>query len=71
MKFADREEYEAKLKDVTDILDLSDGHDVVKFYLEKENLLKTLPASRNVLADENLIAKVDGVLGAGRSKITW
>ncbi len=71
VKFADREEYEAKLKDVTDILDLSDGHDVVKFYLEKENLLKTLPASRNVLADENLIAKIDGVLGAGRSKITW
>ncbi len=71
VKFADREEYEAKLKDVTDILDLSDGHDVVKFYLEKENLLKTLPASRNVLADENLIAKIDGILGAGRSKITW
>ena len=71
VKFADRKEYEAKLKDVTDILDLSDGHDVVKFYLEKENLLKTLPASRNVLADENLIAKIDGVLGAGRSKITW
>ena len=71
VKFADMAEYEEKYKDVLDALALSDGRDGVKFYVEKENQLKTLPASRNVKADEELTAKIDAILGAGRAKITW
>ena len=71
IKYADHEEYDLLHPDVTKLLDVSDGRDTVKIYLEKEKLLKTLPPSRNVKADDELKEKIEKVLGELRVKITW
>ena len=71
IKFTNREEYDRMNPEVTKILDISDGRDIVKLYLEEEKQLKTLPPSRNVKADEELQAQLEKLLGEGRAKITW
>lgn len=71
VKYKDRAEYEEKQQAVLDVLALSDGKDNVRIYLEAEQMVKNLPASRNVLADESLIGKINEILGEGRAKITW
>ena len=71
IKFENRDEYEEKFKEVSDLLDVSDGKDLVKIYLAEEKLVKTLPANHCVNADETLTAQVEGVLGEGRVKVTW
>ncbi|MBR3040334.1 MAG: DNA polymerase III subunit alpha [Lachnospiraceae bacterium] len=72
VKFANRAEYEEKFPEAEKYLNVSDGRDVVKIYLEEEKLIKALPPSRNVNAeDETLISSLESLLGAGRVKATW
>jgi DNA polymerase-3 subunit alpha len=71
IKYANRDEYEEKSPAVGNILDVSDGKDTVKIYLEEEKLLKTLPANHSVNANEELMNEIEEVLGEGRVKVTW
>ena len=71
IKYKNRAEYDEKEPAVRELLDVSDGKDTVKIYLEEEKMLKELPPSRNVLAGDELKASVEGILGEGRVKITW
>ena len=71
IKYKNRAEYNEKEPAVRELLDVSDGKDTVKIYLEEEKMLKELPPSRNVLAGEELKNSVEEILGEGRVKITW
>ena len=71
IKYANRDEYEEKSPAVGNILDVSDGKDTLKIYLEEEKLLKTLPANHSVNANEELMNEIEEVLGEGRVKVTW
>jgi DNA polymerase-3 subunit alpha len=71
IKYANRAEYDEKEPKVRELLDVSDGKDTVKIYLEEEKMLKELPPSRNVLAGDELKSSVEQILGEGRVKITW
>ena len=71
IKYANRAEYDAKEPEVRALLDVSDGKDTVKIYLEEEKMLKELPPSRCVFAGEELQKGIEEILGEGRVKITW
>lgn len=63
IKFADKQEYEARQQQVLDILRLSEGNDSVILYLEKERGKKVLPANWNVKAGTELINRLNGLVG--------
>ena len=72
VKFKNRAEYDEKFPEAENLLSVSDGRDAVKLYLEEEKMIKALPPSRNVNAeDEKLKADLENLLGEGRVKTTW
>ena len=71
VKFKNRAEYDEKNEQILNLLALSDGRDGVRIYLEEEKMIKNLPVSKNIKADEELVQKVSEILGEGSAKITW
>ena len=60
VKFADKEEFEARQADVLAVLKESEGSDSVIFYLEKERARKVLPSNWNVDANTSLLHNLSG-----------
>lgn len=62
LKFPDKGTFDATCEELFALLSESDGKDEVIIYLEKERAKKKLPPSRNILADENIIRRLEGFL---------
>ena len=69
LKFADKSEYDAKQKQVLDILRMAEGNDTVIIYLDKERAKKILPANWKVCANKTMLERLYGVLGEKNVKL--
>lgn len=63
LKFADKAEYDAKQKQVMDVLRMAEGQDTVIIYLEKERAKKVLPANWKVRVGEPMVEELKKILG--------
>lgn len=70
LKFADMKAYEELYSKADEILKTSEGKDVIRIYIEKDKLYKTLPKNRCVEANEELMKALEAVLGEGNVKLT-
>ncbi len=69
LKFADKAQYDALWTAAAETLKLSDGHDRVIIYLEKERAKKVLPANWQVAATAEVIRKLGELLGENNVKL--
>ncbi|MCR4590940.1 MAG: DNA polymerase III subunit alpha [Lachnospiraceae bacterium] len=63
IRFADKEEYKARSRELDTILSRSEGRDRVIIYLNKEKQQKILPPSQNVSGDTELINTLKAAFG--------
>ncbi len=63
LQFADKQDYDARIGEVMEILKQSDGNDGVTIYLAKERARKVLPPNLNVSCDPELLEQLYRVLG--------
>ena len=69
VKFATREEYSEKEKQLLNLIADSDGRDIIVIYIEATKEMKTLSRSQSVKADPELIEKLTGAFGTDNVKI--
>ncbi len=70
IRFDDKEKYSEGSKDLETILRSSEGNDRVIIYLNKEKKQKSLPASQNVKADDELMSQLINRFGNENVKYT-
>lgn len=63
LRFASMDDYQQHRDAVSHLIDLHGGRDHVVLYLAKEHMRKMLPAGYGVSADEELLAKMQQLLG--------
>jgi DNA polymerase-3 subunit alpha len=63
LKFADKADYDAKQKQVMELLKTAEGNDTVIIYLEKERARKVLPANWRVAARGPVLEQLCRILG--------
>lgn len=69
IKFAEKEEYMKRERELLSALADSEGNDRVVIYIEKDRLRKELPGNQNVQADEALQQKLSDLFGKENVKI--
>ncbi len=69
IRFSNKEEYEARQEEMTDLLKDSDGQDPVVVYLDTERAAKRLGDHLTVSADSALIARLGETFGAENIRI--
>lgn len=69
LKFSDKAEYDAKHRQMFDILRTSEGQDTVIVYLEKERAKKIMPANWKVFANKEVLARLYQILGENNVKL--
>ncbi|MBQ7725461.1 MAG: DNA polymerase III subunit alpha, partial [Lachnospiraceae bacterium] len=70
IRFEDKEKYSGSFNDLERILRTSEGNDRVMIYLNKEKKQKSLPASQNVKADDDLMSQLISRFGDENVKYT-
>ncbi len=70
IRFEDKEKYSESSKELEKILRSSEGNDRVVIYLNKEKKQKSLPASQNVKADDELMSQLTEHFGNENVKYT-
>ena len=69
LKFADMEAYRKFAPQVEEILNASEGADQVIYYIEETKQIKKLPPNRNVRANAELLAALEGLLSKEAVKV--
>lgn len=69
IKFATKEAYESHKEELDDALRFSEGKDSVIIYVENPKSKRTLPANRNVCADEKLVEDLSRLYGADNVRV--
>ncbi len=69
IKFPDRESYDKEEAALLDLLAESDGRDSVVVYIENPKMVKRFPPNKNVLANQQLIANLNGRYGEANIKL--
>ena len=69
LQFPTKEEYEAKEKQVYEILHDSDGNDAVVIYISSIKAMKRLPESQNICADQEIVNNLTNFLGKNNVKV--
>ncbi|MBE5948460.1 MAG: DNA polymerase III subunit alpha [Lachnospiraceae bacterium] len=69
IKFADKNDYLAREKELLDMVADSDGRDSLVIYCAKEKAKKILPPSYNVQADAALVGNLSAIFGADNVKV--
>ena len=69
IQFAQKADFCANEAALYEMLSGSDGKDTVVVYISSEKAMKRLPASRNVLADDALLAALSGRFGENNVKV--
>ena len=69
IKFATKEAYESHKEELDDALRFSEGKDSVNIYVENPKSKRTLPANRNVCADEKLVEDLSRLYGADNVRV--
>ena len=69
LQYPDKETYLAQEKELFELLNSSEGQDVVIVYCRKEKAVKRLPAGRNVSVDVRLLSRMTNYLGESCVKV--
>ena len=69
LQYPDKETYLAQEKELFELLNSSEGQDVVIVYCRKEKAVKRLPAGRNVNVDVRLLSRMTNYLGESCVKV--
>ena len=69
IKFPDRESYDKEEAALLDLLAESDGRDSVVVYIENPKMVKRFSPNKNVLANQQLIANLNGRYGEANIKL--
>ncbi len=69
LQFSDKQDYDAKIAQVTECLRASDGGDGVTLWLAKERARKDLPPNMNVSCDRELLAQLYRLMGENNVKV--
>lgn len=69
IKFATKEDYLRKEADLMLTMDGSDGNDTVVIYIESTKEIKSLPRSKSVCANSELVDRLSGLYGAENVKV--
>lgn len=70
VQFATKEEYDASMQDMMDIMTHSEGKDSVIIYIREPRMKKQLPPNQNVRADKALLDALAQRFGAENIKLT-
>ena len=69
IKFATKEDYELKEKELLNDIALSEGKDIVVIYIEEGKVMKKLPANRCVCANKELVMTLESKYGKDNIKV--
>lgn len=69
IKFATKEDYEKREKELINAIADSDGKDIIVIYVEATKEMKNLPRSQSVKADEKLMYKLTDLFGKDNVKL--
>lgn len=69
IRFNTREDYQAQEDVLFQTIADSDGHDLISIYIDKTREIKTLPKSKSVKADMELLEKLRELFGKESVKI--
>ena len=71
LQFANEEEKDARMAQLTPILEASDGRDRVKLYCADTKAVETLPANKCVEIGEALLSQLSEVMGEANIRVTY
>lgn len=69
LQFDTKESYEEKMKEIRDILDISDGYDQLVIYISSLKAMKRMGANMGVSADQALLVQLKEKLGENNVKV--
>ena len=69
LQFATKEEYEASVQDMMDMMAASEGRDTVIIYIKEPRMKKQLPPNQNVRANKELLAAMSERFGVENVKL--